>query len=153
VFYTFIICGWALIGCRTLTFDPTYVDPNYPQYMDPYKNNYSNLGSMIFVVYVTATYDSFPDNQVLAVQNSQGNYTYFAIFVFINMFLFSSIPGSLIYLKFRQTRSKIILLDEIKQQHSLLIAFVTLAEQEKDLSIEKLIKFLLYLYKFKIRYI
>lgn len=46
----------------------------------------------------------------------------------MNMFLFSSIPGSLIYLKFRQTRSKIILIDEIRQQHSLIIAFVTLAE-------------------------
>jgi len=95
--------------------------------MDPYKNNYSNLGSMIFVVYVNATYDSFPDNQVLAIQNSEANFIYFAVFVFLNMFLFSSIPGSLIYLKFRQTRSKIILLDEIKQQHSLLLAFVTLA--------------------------
>lgn len=111
VFYTFVICGWALIGCRTLIFDPTYVDPKYPQYMDPYKNNYSDLGTMIYVVYVTATYDSFPDNQVLALQNSQGNFTYFAVFVFLNMFIFSSIPGSLIYLKFRQTRSKIILLD------------------------------------------
>jgi len=51
-----------LIGCKVLNFDPTYVDPNYPQTMDPYKNNYSNLGSMIFIIYVNATYDSYPDN-------------------------------------------------------------------------------------------
>lgn len=69
------------------------------------------------------------------------------------MFLFSSIPGSLIYMKFRETRSKIILLDEIRQQHSLILAFVTLAEDQKNLTVHKLIKFLLYLYKFKIRYI
>jgi hypothetical protein len=127
VFYSFIIVGWALIGCKTLTFDPTYKNPDYIQYMDPYKNNYSNLGSMIFVVYVTATYDSFPDNQMLAMQNNEANFIYFVVFVFLNMFIFSSIPGSLIYIKFRQTRSKIILIDEIKQQHSLLLAFVTLA--------------------------
>jgi hypothetical protein len=103
VFYAFIIVGWALIGCQTLNFDPTYSNPNplYTQYMDPYKNNYSNLGSMIFVVYVASTYDSFPDNQILAMQNSEANFIYFAIFVFLNMFLFSSIPGSLLFLKFR----------------------------------------------------
>jgi hypothetical protein len=65
------------------------------------------------------------------------------VFIFLNMFLFSSIPGSLIYLKFRETRSKIILLDEIRQQHSLILAFVTLAEDQKNLTVNKLIKFLL----------
>lgn len=69
------------------------------------------------------------------------------------MFLFSSIPGSLIYLKFRDTRSKIILIDEIRQQHSLILAFVTLAERDANLSIQKLIKFLLYMYRYKIRYV
>lgn len=69
IFFSFIICAWALIGSRALTFDPNYIDPNFPQRMDPYKNNYSNLGDMIFVVYVTATYDSYPDNQILAIQN------------------------------------------------------------------------------------
>lgn len=88
-----------------------YVDPNFPQNVDPYKNNYSNLSKMIFVVYVLATYDSYPDNDILAVQNFEPNYIYFIVFIFANMFLFSSIPGSLIYLKFRQTRSKIILID------------------------------------------
>lgn len=71
----------------------------------------------------------------------------------MNMFLFSSIPGSLIYLRYRDTRSKILLIDEIRQQHSLILAFVTLAENESNLPIDKLIKFLLYLYRYKIRYI
>jgi hypothetical protein len=70
IFFSFIICAWALIGSRALTFDPNFVDANYPlSRMDPYKNNYSNLGDMIFVVYVTATYDSYPDNQLVAIQN------------------------------------------------------------------------------------
>ena len=82
---------------------------------------------MIFIVYVTATYDAYPDNQTLAIQNQESNYIYFLVFVFLNMFLFSSIPGSLIYFRFKEKRSKIILIDEIKQHHSLLLAFVTLA--------------------------
>lgn len=153
IFFSFIICGWALIGSRALKFDPEYLDSDVPQRMDPYKTNYSDLGTMIFVVYVTATYDSYPDNEILAIQNYEPNYIYFIVFIFLNMFLFSSIPGSLIYLKFRETRGKIILLDEIRQQHSLILAFVTLAEDQKNLTVNKLIKFLLYLYKFKIRYI
>jgi len=56
---------------------------------------------MIFITYVTATYDSYPDNQIRAIQNSELNYMFFIVFIFLNMFLFSSIPGSLIYNKFR----------------------------------------------------
>lgn len=111
VFFTIVIGGWALIGSRALTFNPEYVDPQYPQHIDPYKNDYQNLSHMIFVIYVTATYDSYPDNQILAIQNYEPNYIFFIIFIFMNMFLFSSIPGSLIYVKFRLTRSKIILID------------------------------------------
>lgn len=127
IFFTFVIVGYALLGNRSLTFDANYKDPAYPQMVDPYKTNYSNLGNMIFILYVTATYDSYPDNQNLAAQNYMPNMIYFVIFIFANMFLFSSIPGSLIYIKFKDTRSKIILIDEIKQQHSLLLAYVTLA--------------------------
>ena len=108
---------------------------------------------MIFIVYVTATYDSYPDNQTLSIQNFEPNYIYFIIFIFMNMFLFSSIPGSLIYIKFRDRRSQILVADEIRQQHSLILAFVTLAEDQSNLHIDNLIKFLLYLYRYKIRYI
>lgn len=44
-------------------------------------------------------------------------------------------------------------MDEIRQKHSLVLAFVTLAENETNLSIEKLMKFLLFLYRYKIRYV
>ncbi len=153
LFFSIIICGWALIGSRSLTFNSSFRDPNYPQTVDAYKNDISNLAHMIFVVYVTATYDSYPDNQIIVIQNYEPNYLFFIIFIFMNMFLFSSIPGSLIYNKFRQTRSKIILIDEIRQQHSLILAFVTLAEDSKNLSMSKLIKFLNYLYRYKFRYV
>ena len=71
----------------------------------------------------------------------------------MNMFLFSSIPGSLIYNKFRATYGKLILFDELKQQKSLIIAFVTLAGSDKDLTFNAFINFLNYLYRYKIRYV
>ncbi len=66
---------------------------------------------MIFIVYVTATYDSYPDNQLVALRSSIYFYAFFIVFIFLNMFLYSSIPGTLIFDKFRKTRSKIILID------------------------------------------
>ena len=102
---------------------------------------------------MTASFDSYPDNQILAIQNYEPNYIYYIVFVFANMFLFSSIPGTIIFLVFKDRRSKILLADEIKQQHSLILAYITLTEDESNLSIDKLIKFLLYLYKYKIRYV
>jgi len=69
------------------------------------------------------------------------------------MFLFAAIPGAVIYNKFRVTRSRYIIFDEIKQQHSLILAFVTLAQEELNLSMNVLVKFLFHFYRKKIRYI
>jgi len=52
-----------------MTFDQNFVDPNFPQKMDPFINNYSNLGTMIYATYTLATYDNYFDNEILAVQN------------------------------------------------------------------------------------
>ena len=103
VFFGIVICGFALIGNRSFTFDVNYRDPNplYTLPVDAYKSDYSDLSKMIFITYVVATYDSYPDNQYIAVQNYEPNYIFFIVFIFLNMFLFSSIPGSLIYHKFR----------------------------------------------------
>jgi hypothetical protein len=62
IFFGFVIVSFALIGSKGLTFDPNYQDPKYPTAFDPYKTNYNDLGHMIFVIYVVATYDSYPDN-------------------------------------------------------------------------------------------
>ena len=153
IFYWIIIVGFAIIANKTMKFDPSFKDPQYPQNVDPYKSNYLDLGRMVFLTYITATYDAFPDNQLLAMQNYEPNFIIFIVFAFANMFLFSSIPGELIYIKFIDTRSKILLAEEINQEQSLILAFVTLAERDSNLPIDKLIKFLLFLYRYKIRYI
>jgi hypothetical protein len=128
VFFAIIIVSFGIIGNKALVIDPTYKDPLYPQNIDPYKTNYLQLDKMILIMYVTATYDAYPDNQILALQNYQPNYIFFVVFIIMNFFLFSSIPGELIYANLRETRSKLLIADEIRQQHSLIIAFVTLAE-------------------------
>lgn len=101
IFFAILIISFAIIGNQILVIDPNYVDPLYPTTIDPYKNNYLALDKMIFITYVTASYDSFPDNQILALQNYEPNYLFFVVFILLNFFLFSSIPGELIYDKFR----------------------------------------------------
>ena len=44
-------------------------------------------------------------------------------------------------------------MDELKQQHSLIIAFVTLAQENSNMSMSTFIHFLNYLYRYKIRYV
>lgn len=153
IYYSIITVGFAFIGSQTLTFDPNYQDPDFPTPFDPLKSNYNDLGKMIYQVYAVGTYDFYPDNQILAVQNYEPNYIFFIVFIFFNLFLFTPIPGGLIYSKFRETRSKYIIVDEIKQQHSLILAFVTLAQDETNLSMETLIKFLFFFYRNKVRYV
>lgn len=124
-----------------------------PYPADPYLNNYNDLGRMIYHMYGVATYDFYPDMQLLSVQNYEPNYIFYIIFVFFNMFLFASIPGAVIYNKVRETRSKYIIYDEIRQQHSLILAFVTLTQEELNLSMDMLVRFLFYFYRGKVRYV
>ncbi len=69
LYYSAIIFAFVLIGTYTLTFDPNYVEPNTLYAFDEYKSNYNDLSKMVFQVYALATYDNYPDNQTLAVQN------------------------------------------------------------------------------------
>lgn len=122
VFEIVIVLLFALVG-------NILIDVPQGTTTDPFTNNYSSLSHMIFIIYVTGSYDAFPDNQLVAFQISQWFKLFFLGFVFLNMFLFSSIPGSLLFDCFIETRSKYILLDEIKMQHSLILAFVSLGDK------------------------
>lgn len=121
IFDSLVIVVFALIGNILIKVPETAT-------VDEFTNNYNDLGHMIFNVYVCGSYDSFPDNQLLAFEISKWFQLFFVFFIFLNMFLFSSIPGSLLFDTYINTRSKYILIDEIKMQHSLILAFVTLGE-------------------------
>ena len=74
LYYSIIIVIFAIIGSRTLTFDKNFVDPdpnfaNVPYGPDQYFNNYNDLSRMIYHVYGLATWDYYPDFQILAGQN------------------------------------------------------------------------------------
>ena len=156
VYYTAIIVGFAFVGSEVINYDPSFVDarfPNQPGGYDVYQSNYNNFGLMIMQIYALATYDNYPDNQAPSIQYREANYIFYIVFIFLNMFLFVLVPGTIIYNKFRENRSKYILVDEIRQQHSLILAFVTLTQREHNLSMEVLIKFLFYFYRKKIRYV
>ena len=68
-FYAIIIFFFALIGNRTLTYDPFFRDKDNPITVDPYINDYLSLGKMIFSMYVLSSYDNYPDNEWFAFQN------------------------------------------------------------------------------------
>ena len=108
---------------------------------------------MIFSMYILSSFDNYPDNEWFSIQNYKPNYIFFVVFIFLNYFLFTIIPGSLVYNKFRETWSKLILINELKQQHSLIIAFVTLAQDKTNLDIDTFVKFLYFLYRRKERYV
>lgn len=82
---------------------------------------------MSFLIYVLASYDAWPDYEILAVTSgSKWYYVFFVAFIFLNCFYFVTIPTTVIFASFKSSRSKLVLIDEIKQQNSLLLCFVTL---------------------------
>ena len=108
---------------------------------------------MFFIMYINGTYDTYPDNQMPAIKSSVWYYAFFILFIILNMFMFSSIPGSLIFETYRETRSKLILLDEIKMQNSLIVAFVSLGEEDYQISLSRMVSFLHYLYGYRVRFV
>jgi len=94
IFYGAVILVFALVCSHVIKMD----DPSITTH--PFKSNYNSLDKMIFITYVMGTYDAYPDNQIAAVQSSTFYYGIFILFIFLNMFIFTSIPGSIIFDKF-----------------------------------------------------
>lgn len=69
------------------------------------------------------------------------------------MFIFSSIPGSLIFESFKETRGKKQVIDETKMQMSLIVAYITLGEEDYQMDVGKMIKFLLHFYEKRVRFV
>jgi hypothetical protein len=69
IFYWIIVVAFAVIGNKALLIDVNYKDPYQPMNVDPYKSDYLSLEKMIFITYIAGSYDVFPDNQMLAIQN------------------------------------------------------------------------------------
>ena len=141
-----------MIVCFAIVANQVIQIPKGEEY-DSFSDNYTELGKTIFIMYVLSSYDSYPDNQNIAIRQSLWIYGLFILFIFLNVFFFVTIPTTILFNSFRETRSKTILIDEIKQQHSLIMSFVSLGEENLNISQQKLIRFLLYVYKNKVRFV
>ena len=104
VFYFLVVVVFGLIA-------NVFISVPESMQVDRFQSNYNSLGHMIFIIYVTGSYDSYPDNQLKAFEISEWFELFFIVFIFLNMFLFSSIPGSLLFDSYIETRSKYILID------------------------------------------
>lgn len=102
--YSCIILSFALMFNQFFHFLPgAEIDPN--------KENYSDFIKAIYITYTNSSYDSYPDNQLPAIRWSEWCYALIITFVLLNMFFFVTIPGTIIFNSFRETRSKIMLVD------------------------------------------
>jgi hypothetical protein len=104
IYYSLIILGFAFLGSVVINYDQNFVDPKYPNYpakFDVYQSNFNNFQKMIMQIYVLGTYDNYPDNQTPSIQYEEANYVFYIVFIFLNMFLFVLVPGTIIYNKFR----------------------------------------------------
>lgn len=144
VFYAILIMVFSIVGSQII---------NLPEGMtyDKYNSNYHDLGRMSFIIYVLASYDAWPDYEEKAVDASLWYYPFFIAFIFLNCFYFVTIPTTVIFASFKSFRSKIVLIDEIKQRNSLLLCFVCLGEKNLSIKSEVFHRFMLYIYKNKIR--
>lgn len=120
---------------------------------DPFLENYGNLGRAIFMFYILSSYDDFPDDQIKAIEVNHNVIIFFFIFIFLNFIVFSTIPTSFLYKSFKENHSKQILMSEIRQQYSLVIAYIALSDHNLILTQKKFISFLFAVYHNKMRYI
>jgi hypothetical protein len=141
-----IVLSFAILANQFIQFPADY------QY-DIYTGNYPDFSKAYYLIYIITSYDAYPDNQLVALRWSQWTNAIFLPYVILNMFVFVTIPGAIIFSSFRQNRSYVILMDEIRQQHSLVLAFVSLGEDNYHIENDILIRFLIYMYKNKARYV
>ena len=147
IFYTTIIIVFGIMANQFIEFPPNQVYDNYT-------GNYPELGKAIFIMYVLTTFDAYPDNQLVAIRINTWIYAFFIIFIFLNALFFVTIPTNILLSSIKETRSKTIIIDEIEQQHNLIMAFIALGgDYMKKITYAKLVRFLLYIFNNEARYI
>lgn len=119
VFYFSIIFAFGIVGSQIIELAPG-------TQFDWFKNNYNNVGQTSFLLYILASFDSWPDYWTIAVDSSRWYYIFFVAFIFLNFFYFVTIPTTVMFSSFKRTRSILMVIDEIQQQNSLLLCFICL---------------------------
>lgn len=147
IFYTLVIIVFAIMANQFIQF------PGNQAY-DNFTGNYPALGKAIFIMYVLTTFDAYPDNQLVAIRVTLWIYGFFIIFIFLNALFFVTIPTNILLNSIKDTRSKTIIIDEIEQQHNLVMAFIALGgDSNRRITYGHLVKFLLYVFNNEARYV
>lgn len=120
-----------------------YSDPKY------YYENYKDLGNSIFLMYVLTTFDNYPDSQQNILKTGLWIYPFFIVYILLIALLFAAIPINIIMDSIKETRSKSIIIDELEQQHNIIMSFIALGgDKTQSIPSKVFIKFLLYLFNF-----
>jgi hypothetical protein len=104
VFYFSIIYSFGILGSQIIEL------PSGTQF-DWFKNNYNEIGQTGFLLYILASFDSWPDYWTLAVDSSRWYYLFYVAFIFLNFFYFVTIPTSVMFNSFKKTRSILMIID------------------------------------------
>lgn len=114
-----------------------------------YYENYNDLGNSIFLMYVLTTFDEYPNNQREIVKLNIWIYAFYIVYILLIALLFAAIPINILMDSIKETRSKSIIVDEIEQQHNLIMSFIALGgDKTRSIPYKKFIRFLLYLFNF-----
>lgn len=62
-------------------------------------------------MYVLTTFDSYPDNQLVAIRLHMWLFGFFIVFIFMNALFFVTIPANVLFNSIIETRSKTVIID------------------------------------------
>ncbi|EGR34851.1 hypothetical protein IMG5_000790 [Ichthyophthirius multifiliis] len=141
LFYLFMTLFFALIGWK-------FIGDLDGQ------SNFNNIFTASNILYILITFDGYPDCLMPAYQQSEYYLLYFMSYILLYLFIFIPIPVAVVFEAFRNQRSKLVIMDRIKQKEALLACFVCLDfNDNKSIDYNIFRQFMSQVYKNKKRYI
>lgn len=104
-------------------------------------------------MYILTTFDNYPDGQQkIIVQNFWVN-VFYIIYILLIALLFAAIPINIMMDSVKSTRSKSIIVDELEQQHNIIMSFIALGgDKTRSIPYKTFIRFFLYLFNHQDKY-
>lgn len=67
-------------------------------------------------MYILSSYDAYPDNQLVLIENQEWIYAIFIVFIFLNFFFFVTIPTSILFNSFNETYQRIVTFEQMNKK-------------------------------------
>ena len=139
----FAVLGWKFIG-----------DMDNEVEFDQYSSNFSEILTSFNIMYALISFDGYPDCMLPSISVSPYYLIYFIIYLSLFILLFVPVPVAFVFEAFRSHRSKLVIMDRIKQREALLNAFICLdLENSKSVDQQTFTDFMKIAYMNKGRYI